>query len=48
MAQSAFLNEMIEDAVRRKDRAALVKGLEEMADALQRRTPETAIFEAAV
>lgn len=48
MARTAFLNEMVSDAVHRKDRAALVRGLEEMADTLQRRAPETAIFEAAV
>ncbi|MBV9991743.1 MAG: hypothetical protein JOZ72_10655 [Alphaproteobacteria bacterium] len=46
MARSAFLNDMVEDAVRRQDRAALVKALEDMVDTLQRRTPETAVFEA--
>jgi hypothetical protein len=46
-ARSAFLNEVVEDAVRRQDRAALVRALEKMVDTLERRKPEPAIFEAA-
>jgi len=46
MARSAFVNEMAEGAVRRQDRAALVKVLEEMADGLLRRKPEAAVFDA--
>lgn len=46
MARTAFVNEMVEDIVRRQDRSGLIKALEEMVDALERRSPDTAIFEA--
>ena len=45
-APSAFLNDMIEGLVRRRDRAALVKALEDMFDGLARRTPVRVEFEA--
>jgi len=46
MVRSAFLNDKVEDAVRRQDRPALVKVLEELVENLGRRTPDVAVFHA--
>lgn len=46
VAASAFLNDMVESAVRTRDRAALVKALEDMVDGLSRRNLVPARFEA--
>ncbi|MBV8976725.1 MAG: YkgJ family cysteine cluster protein [Alphaproteobacteria bacterium] len=44
LAASAFLNTLVEGAVRRQDRAALIQVLEEMVEGLSRRKLEPATF----